>query len=107
MTGKYYLIGWPDSQDFIGRDDCYLVDCGESSVYAVPCELIDEPDEVLDMNDIPLRCGDVVIWHDPDELARDLNRKYIVSRIYEDKETVLIYDDYSEAEVNPWELEII
>ena len=41
MAEKYYLIGWPDSQEFIGRDDCYLVNCGESSVYAVPCELID------------------------------------------------------------------
>lgn len=65
---KYYLIGWPESQDFIGRDDCYLVDCGESSVYAVPCELIDTEgidDDPYDKNGELIEIGDTVIWYDP------------------------------------------
>ena len=40
---KYYLIEWPESQDYMDREDCFLVD-GEnlgSGTYAVPCDIYD------------------------------------------------------------------
>ena len=40
---KYYLIEWPESQNYMNREDCFLVDSEDlgSSVYAVPCDIYD------------------------------------------------------------------
>lgn len=48
---------------------------------------------------------DAVLWHDPDESARDLSRIYTVYRT--SGEMCLIADEYSEAEVLPNELEVV
>ena len=41
---KYYLIEWPESQYYMDREDCFLVDDENlgSSTYAVPCDIYDE-----------------------------------------------------------------
>ena len=40
---KYYLIEWPESQNYMDREDCFLVDSENlgSGTYAVPCDLYD------------------------------------------------------------------
>ena len=40
---KYYLIEWPESQYYMDREDCFLVDNENlgSSTYAVPCDIYD------------------------------------------------------------------
>ena len=61
--------------------------------------------DVLDMNGNGIYVGEQVLWHDPQEIARDLSRIYTVYRVSD--EVILIADDYSEAEVPPSELEVI
>lgn len=41
---KYYLIEWPESQNYMDREDCFLVDSENlgSGTYAVPCDIYDE-----------------------------------------------------------------
>ena len=41
---KYYLIKWPESQYYMNREDCFLVDDENlgSSTYAVSCDIYDE-----------------------------------------------------------------
>ena len=55
-----------------------------------------------------IKVGDCVLWHDPDEDTRDLNRVWGIDSISSDEEdaVVLISDDFSEAEVYPYELEL-
>jgi hypothetical protein len=62
----------------------------------------------------PLYKGAKVKWYDPDEESRDLTRKWYVDKIKIDTDSnehddaiILIYDQYSEAEVLPCELEVI
>ena len=40
---KYYLIEWPESQYYMDREDCFLVDDENlgSSTYAVPFDIYD------------------------------------------------------------------
>ena len=40
---KYYLIEWPESQNYMDREDCFLVDSENlgSGTYAVPCDIYD------------------------------------------------------------------
>ena len=40
---KYYLIEWPESQNYMNREDCFLVDSENlgSGTYAVPCDIYD------------------------------------------------------------------
>ena len=40
---KYYLIEWPESQYYMDREDCFLVDNENlgSSTYTVPCDIYD------------------------------------------------------------------
>lgn len=38
MRQKYYLIEWPESQEFIGNKDCIQ---SEGMSFFVPCELWD------------------------------------------------------------------
>ena len=40
---KYYLIEWPESQNYMDREDCFLVDSENlgSDTYAVPCDIYD------------------------------------------------------------------
>ena len=59
-----------------------------------------------DMFGDELEIGDKVLWADPDDEARDLNRVWEVYAI-QSEELVKIYTDqnyHSEAEVNPNEL---
>lgn len=58
-----------------------------------------------DRNKRTIHVMDAVKWHDPEESARDLSRIYTVYRT--SGETVLIADEYSEAEVLPKELEVV
>ena len=52
-----------------------------------------------------LKEGDSVIWYDPEEEYRDLDRVY---KVYEISDScILIADDNSEVEVFPEELQII
>lgn len=50
-----------------------------------------------------LELGEPVIWADPDEEARDLNRVWTIFDV-QSEELVRIHDISSEAEVNPKEL---
>lgn len=59
----------------------------------------------LDRKGEKIVLGAHVIWYDPQEEYRDLERVYIVDGFKGD--IVLISDDWSEAEVNPCELEVI
>jgi len=59
--------------------------------------------KVLDRNGKLITIGAPVIWYDPDESARDLERIYFVDDFSD--EIVYISDDFSEAEVLPDELE--
>ena len=40
---KYYLIEWPESQNYMDREDYFLVDSENlgSCTYAVPCDIYD------------------------------------------------------------------
>lgn len=53
-----------------------------------------------------LKVGQKVIWFDPEVEARDLSEVYVVDKIH-NEEIVLISNKFSEAEVNPCELEIV
>lgn len=59
-------------------------------------------DMAFDIDGKRLGIGDSVVWFDPDEDARDLERIWVVDDIK--GSIVLISDDYSEAEVYPHEL---
>jgi hypothetical protein len=61
--------------------------------------------EVVDKEGNPLHIGDAVVWHDPEEVARDLERVYHIDKIH--PEAIIISDAYSEAEVLPEELLVI
>lgn len=63
---------------------------------------------VVDRNNKKLNVGDCVLWYDPDPETRDLNRVWAIDEIKgEDEDSViLISDDFSEAEVFGWELEL-
>lgn len=60
--------------------------------------------EDIDGNEINV--GDSVVWYDPDEEARDLERVYQVFEIESD-ELIRIADEYSEAEVPACELRVV
>ena len=49
--------------------------------------------------------GAQVIWHDPEEEARDLSRVWTIYRISD--EIILIADEFGEAEVYPIEVEVV
>jgi hypothetical protein len=36
---KYYLVEWPESQEYMERDDCVPTD---NMAYFVPCEVYDD-----------------------------------------------------------------
>lgn len=63
---------------------------------------------VVDRNNKKLNVGDCVLWYDPDEETRDLNRVWAIDEIKGENEDsfILISDDFSEAEVFGWELEL-
>jgi hypothetical protein len=65
----------------------------------------DEEEECVDRNGRQIIVGSKVIWHDPEEEARDLSRVYDVDDIGSDM--VYISDEFSEAEVLPQELEVV
>ena len=62
--------------------------------------------KVKDRKGKSLKVGQKVIWFDPEVEARDLSEVYVVDKIY-NEEIVLISNKFSEAEVNPCELEIV
>lgn len=62
--------------------------------------------KVKDRKGKSLKVGQKVIWFDPEVEARDLSEVYVVDKIH-NEEVVMISNDYSEAEVNPCELEIV
>ena len=82
-------------------DNWYALLGGEiminSAVYSL-CEILPEYTQTI-------KVGDQVIWHDPDEEARDLTRIYNVYRVSDD--IVFIADEWGEAEVPPSELEVV
>lgn len=62
--------------------------------------------KIKDRKGKSLKVGQKVIWFDPEVEARDLSEVYVVDKIY-NEEIVLISNKFSEAEVNPCELEIV
>lgn len=65
--------------------------------------------ELYDKNNQEIFVGSRVLWHDPEESAKDLSRVYDVEDIIgEDEDAViLITDEFGEAEVFANELEVI
>lgn len=62
--------------------------------------------KVKDRKGKALKKGQKVIWFDPEVEARDLSEVYVVDKIH-NEEVVMISNKFSEAEVNPCELEIV
>jgi hypothetical protein len=60
---------------------------------------------VKDRKGFEITLGAHVLWHDPEESARDLSRVWNVDDFNE--EIVYISDEFGEAEVFPHELEVI
>jgi hypothetical protein len=69
--------------------------------YSATFEVVHE-----DIDGKEINVGDSVVWYDPDEEARDLERVYQVFDIESD-ELIRIADEYSEVEVPACELRVI
>lgn len=111
------LVTMPRSdRDTVTYDD--ILDCaalGERIVFDNGLYVLTASNDIItlyeyvgaeDMLGDELEIGDKVLWADPDDEARDLNRVWEVYAI-QSEELVKIYTDqnyHSEAEVNPNEL---
>ena len=60
-------------------------------------------DKVFDKNGLRLEKGNHVVWYDPDERNRQLDRVWCVDEI-RNEENILISDEYGECEVMQSEL---
>ena len=66
-------------------------------------DYIDDMENYIDMKGNMLEIGDKVIWYDPEEKERDLNRVWNIYGF--DGDIIYISDSYGEAEVYAKELE--
>lgn len=97
MYNLYYLMPWPDYQEYMESEGCYP---GPDNSLFVPREYVD----TLDINGDRLEVGNKVYWYDP-ETGLDPSRVFEIFEINGD--IVTITDEYGEAEVLPGELELI
>lgn len=46
MQTKYVLVEWPESQEFIGKPDCYFCQCNDENSFGALDQAMFVPEEI-------------------------------------------------------------